>query len=333
MAELTNEFAFSWSRHRMFYRCPRKLYWQYYGSWRGWEDDAPDQAVLAYRLKNMKNLAMLVGETFHEELGEILRRRSERPAGVPVGQLRDDMERRLLKRLRESRNQDWRRHGNPKSYAILFEDYYQSGVSEQMQADAIATLRNCAEGLAGSGFGRRVFAVPKQRLRFIDPKDFAERRVSLNGLVLYASPDLVVEDEQGGLHIIDWKTGKLFKPDLAQLAIYGLFVQEKFGHPMERMTAHLVYVTAAGHETVANIAEGMEEARREIATYVADVSSRLTDAAANEAADMARFPMTENRLLCRSCNFRQLCNRVDEPAAAPDEESVLIPASPQAAAS
>ncbi|MBC5804781.1 MAG: hypothetical protein DLM53_08395 [Candidatus Eremiobacter antarcticus] len=326
MPDLTNEFAFSWSRHRVFYRCPRQLYWQYYGSWNGWREDAPDQAALAYRLKQMKNLAMLVGETFHEELSEILRRRSERAAGVPAGQLADDMERRLLKRLRESRNADWQRHADVKRYAILFEDYYQSGVSEQMQAEAIAALRTCATGLAHSGFGRRVFAVPKERLRFIDPKDVADGRVSLNGLVLYASPDLVVEDERGGLHIIDWKTGKPFKPDLAQLAIYGLFVQEKFGQPLERMTAHLVYVTAGGHETIANIAEGMEEARREIATYVADVSSRLTDAVANEAGDIARFPMTENRVLCRSCNFRQLCDRIEEPAIPQEDERALAPA-------
>ena len=79
MAELTNEFAFSWSRHKIFYECPRKLYWQYYGSWGGWEDEAPASARLAYRLKNIKNLTMLVGETFHEELAEILRRRGHQP--------------------------------------------------------------------------------------------------------------------------------------------------------------------------------------------------------------------------------------------------------------
>ncbi|MDQ6779924.1 MAG: hypothetical protein M3Z37_02050 [Candidatus Eremiobacteraeota bacterium] len=50
MAELVNEFAFSWSRHRVFYQCPRKLYWQYYGSWNGWRDDAAHDCARAYRL-------------------------------------------------------------------------------------------------------------------------------------------------------------------------------------------------------------------------------------------------------------------------------------------
>lgn len=319
MADLSNEFAFSWSRHRIFYQCPRKLYWQYYGSWNGWRDDASHESARAYRLKNLKNLSMLVGETFHEELAEILRRRADRASAVPSKQLKDDMERRLLKRLRESRNADWAREGDVKNYAILFEDYYGKGINEQQQADALAWLHSCVDGLAASPFGRRTFAVSTERFRFIDPRSIADKRINLDGLVLYASPDLIVEDNEGGYHIIDWKTGKTFKTNLAQLAIYGLFVKEKFGQPLERMTAHLIYVAAQRDETISNIAEGVEEAKREIATYVEDVRGRLTDIAANAAGDIERFPMTEHRVLCRTCNFRELCDRVDEPAAAPDD--------------
>lgn len=319
MAELSNEFAFSWSRHRMFYSCPRKLYWQYYGSWNGWREDASRDAALAYRLKNLKNLSMLVGETFHEELAEILRRRSLQASRVPTVQLKADMERRLLKRLRESRNADWERYGDPKHYTILFEDYYQSGISDQMQAHAIETLRGCVDGLAAEPFGRRVFSMPKERLRFIDPRGFADQRVTVDGLALFASPDLVVEDKDGGLHILDWKTGKPYKPDMAQLAIYGIFVKEKFGMPLERMTAHLIYVNARERQSH-DVVEGVEEAKRAIATYVEDVRGRLTDPAANIAGDIERFPMTEKRILCRTCNFRELCDRLDEAAQTPQDE-------------
>ena len=183
MADITNEFAFSWSRHKMFYQCARKLYWQHYGFWRGWEDDAPDSARLAYRLKKIQNMTMLVGDTFHAELAEILRRREPAPRKVPVDQLKADMERRLLKRLRESRNADWERYGDPKNYTILFEDYYQSGVSEQVEAEAKETLHRCVDGLAADPFGRRVFSVDKKRLIYIDPKNVADKRVTWNGLV------------------------------------------------------------------------------------------------------------------------------------------------------
>ena len=320
MAELRNDFAFSWSRYNMFYQCARKLYWAYYGSWGGWDAEAPKTAQLAYRLKKLQNLTALVGDTFHAELAEILRRREPSPRVVPVGQLKADMERRLLKRLRESRNADWERYGDPKRYTIMFEDYYQSGVSEPMEKDAIATLGTCVDGLAADPFGRRVFAVDKQRLRAIDPKNIADKRVTWHGFTVYASPDLIVEGDDAWLHIVDWKTGKPYKPNLAQLAMYGIFVSEKFGVPLERLTAHLVYV-AYGVREKHDVVEGVEEAKRSIATYVADVRERLTDADANEALDIERFPMTEQRWVCRSCNFRELCGRLDEPAVSNEAEA------------
>jgi CRISPR/Cas system-associated exonuclease Cas4 (RecB family) len=331
MADLTNEFAFSWSRHDTFYQCPRKLYWRYYGSWGGWDSSAPESARLAYRLNQIRSLAMLVGDTFHAELAEILRRRGQQPQGVPVDQLKSDMERRLLKRLRESRNADWERYGDPKNYTILFEDYYQSGVSSSLEDQAKATLRACVDGLAADSFGRRVFAVDKRRLRLIDPKAIPEMRVTWNGMLLYGSPDLVVEDASGGMHIVDWKTGKPRKPNLAQLAIYGIFVSERFGVSTERLTAHLIYV-AAGTREKHDVVEGVEEAKREIDTYVADVRERLTDVANNVAGDIEQFPMTELRWRCRSCNFRELCGRLEEPALSePDgDESADLSVQPKA---
>ena len=319
VAELQNEFAFSWSRHEAFYQCPRRLYWHYYGSWSGWEPEAPANAQLAYRLKQIQSVAMLVGDTFHAELAEILRRRGPKPQGVPVDQLKADMERRLLKRLRESRNADWERYGDPKHFTILFEDYYQSGVSAQVEEQAKRTLHSCVDGLAADPFGRRVFAVEKERLRLIDPKNIGDTRVTWNGMLLYGSPDLVVEDEQGGLHIVDWKTGKPRKPNLAQLAIYGIFVSERFGVPTDRLTAHLIYVMAGSREKH-DVVEGVEEAKRAITTYVTDVKGRLTDVDNNVAGDIEQFPMTESRWRCRSCNFRELCGRLDEPALASDDD-------------
>jgi PD-(D/E)XK nuclease superfamily len=312
VAELQNEFAWSWSRHQAFYECPRRLYWQHYGSWNGWQPDAPADAARAYRLKQIKTVAMLVGETFHEELSEVLRRRPAAPGDVPVAHLQKTMERRLLRRMRESRDRDWERFGEPKKYAILFEDYYGEGATDEMREAALSDVRACAEGLGASPFGRRIFKTDPRRLKFIDPHEFGRKRARIDGLTIFASPDLIVADPDGDLHIVDWKTGKRkSKANMAQLAVYGLFVAEQFGAPIERMSAHLIYVRAGGYETYPRLSDGVEEARRNIATYVADVKSRLTDVDKNEAGDIAQFPMTTNLLLCRTCNFRELCGRME----------------------
>jgi hypothetical protein len=310
MAELANQFAWSWKRHQTFYECPRKLYWMQYGSWGGWESDATRETALAYRLSKIKNLAMLVGEAFHEELAGALHQRPPAPGPVPAKELADKMERRLLRRVGESRNRDWKRHG-PKEAAILFEDYYGDGITGAMSEAAVADLRACAQGLAGSPFGRRVFSMDPDHLKFVDPKgQFGRKRLEMDGLVVWASPDLIASDNKGDLHIIDWKTGKQqAKANLAQVAAYGLFVAQQFETPIERITAHLVYVRANSHQTYERLSDGVAEAKRFIAMYVADVKSRLTNVERNEARDMTRFPMTTNLATCARCNFKELCGR------------------------
>jgi CRISPR/Cas system-associated exonuclease Cas4 (RecB family) len=320
VAEITNEFAWSWSRHQMLYQCARKIYWQYYGSWGGWDAAAPKDAALAYRLKQLKSVAMLVGDLFHEVLGERLRMRSDAPAPVPVAQIREEVERRLLKRLRESRHRDWERFAQPKKYAMLFEDYYGPGVNEGMSDAALQQIAACAQGLAASPYGRRSFEVPKRRLRIIDPVSFDDKKMTVDGVAVYAAPDLVAEDKHGTLHIIDWKTGRPGKANIAQLAVYGLYVSEKLGAPIDRITAHLVYLRGGAVELHGNLREGVAEARRMISTYTMDVRARLADVASNTAGDIGQFPMTEDRSLCRRCNFREICGRLEQPPAAPADE-------------
>lgn len=321
MKDLTNDFAWSWSRNKSFYECPRQLYWRHYGSWNGWLEDAPRDAQLAYRLKQIKSLGMLVGDVFHEVVSEVLALREPGPKPVPIQQLHTDMERRLLKRIRESRNRDWERYGQPKRYTILFEDYYHGGVTPAEATAARADLHACVDGFAQGVYGRRAFAAPRDRIIVIDPKNFDERRFMFGGVLVYASPDLVAMDEAGNAQIIDWKTG--LRPDkaqLAQLAVYGLYVSERFGLPLHRMTTHLVYVRTGDVEKHADLAAGADEVRRMIDTYVGDVRGRLTDPAANVAGDIELFPMTEDRRSCRRCNFRELCGRMEGPSEPPQDD-------------
>ena len=319
-SELRNEFAWSWSRHEMFYACARKIYWQYYGSWGGWEPDASKDAALAYRLKRMGTVSMLVGGALHEVVSERLRDRPDAPSDVPLQQIQDEMERRVLKRLRESRSRDWERFNDPKHYTLLFEDYYGPGVDDRGREQALALVRESAQGFAASVYARRAFRVRKPQLRIIDPSTFDAMKFVIDDVVVFASPDLVVEDEAGVLHIVDWKTGQSIKANHAQLAMYGLYVAEKLGTPIDRVVAHLVYVRTGETQKYANLRESVDEARRRLSTYTMDVRSRLTDVENNVAGDMSLFPMTENRMLCRRCKFQEICGRVHAAPEPPDDD-------------
>ena len=55
MGILKNEFTWSASRARTFDYCPRQYWWNYYGSWGGWDRDCTREAREAYMLKNLAN--------------------------------------------------------------------------------------------------------------------------------------------------------------------------------------------------------------------------------------------------------------------------------------
>ncbi|MHC4956369.1 MAG: PD-(D/E)XK nuclease family protein, partial [Planctomycetota bacterium] len=72
MARLENTFSWSFSRSRTFQDCPRKYWYHYYGSWGGWERDAPEQARELYRLKNVTGLHLIAGDVVHRAIERAL---------------------------------------------------------------------------------------------------------------------------------------------------------------------------------------------------------------------------------------------------------------------
>lgn len=323
MADIRNEFAWSWSRDDIFHNCPRKLYWEYYGYWGGWSQDAPPTAALAYRLKKIRSVAMLVGDAIHRAISKHLRFGPSASGAVPLRDIRMDADNTLFYGLQESRDRDWERYGDPKRFTNLFEDYYVAGgVTEADRADAFSQIRDCVEGLAAMPIARRAFAVEKARRRIVDPPKMEDKKFDVDGITVFAAPDLVIEDERGGLHIIDWKTGAPQEASPAQLAVYGLYVADKLSVPIERVSAHLIYLSERQVRHIDDLASGVSEVRRRISTFTADVRERLTDVENNVAADIDKFPMTEKLALCRRCKFQQICERRQaDPIAPSDDEA------------
>ena len=55
MAQLTNDFTWSKSRHEKFEECLRAYYYQYYGSWGGWEAAHGSEIRELYVLKKLSS--------------------------------------------------------------------------------------------------------------------------------------------------------------------------------------------------------------------------------------------------------------------------------------
>jgi len=65
MTEFRNEFSWSKSRDEIFRTCPRQYYFNYYGYWGGWEQNAPERTRQIYILKNLQNRYSWKGDRVH----------------------------------------------------------------------------------------------------------------------------------------------------------------------------------------------------------------------------------------------------------------------------
>ncbi|MCF7875796.1 PD-(D/E)XK nuclease family protein, partial [Candidatus Bipolaricaulota bacterium] len=71
--DFKNTFSWSNSRLQAFQRCKRKYYFQYYGFWGGWEEDASERVQTIYLLKKLKNRHMWKGTIIHEAIAFLLK--------------------------------------------------------------------------------------------------------------------------------------------------------------------------------------------------------------------------------------------------------------------
>src|SRR4051794_9618888 len=70
--KITNDFSWSKSRHEKFSECLRAYYFQYYGSWGGWEQDAPKGVRNLYILKKLNNRYTWAGSVVHDAVKRAL---------------------------------------------------------------------------------------------------------------------------------------------------------------------------------------------------------------------------------------------------------------------
>ena len=302
MADLRNEIAWSWSRHKTLRECPRKYYWQYYGSWGGWSEEADSNARAAYRLKRLTSFDQLVGNAVHKALARALAHRPSDPCELPAAAIAQDAERIFERGCEEYQ---------------LADDYYGvPGIPERRTA-AESKLAAAVAGVRSSPLARGLFTRPKDRLRWVDYDflHFDEKKVLVGDeYVLFGSPDVAVADAEGGIHIIEWKTGRRDESHHLQLAAYALFLHLKLAIELRRLSGHVVYLQATGaaqREDAAGLGAQVPAILDMVTELYADVRARLTDVDRNAAGEPGRFPLTEDARLCGRCNFRELCGRAD----------------------
>src|SRR5919198_798679 len=282
MAELTNDFSWSKSRHEKFGECLRAYYFQYYGSWGGWEAAPGSRVRELYVLKKLSSRWQWAGSIVHDALKEMLQRARARGEFRPL----DD----LLRRTRERARAQWAR-SREKSYwreasqiaGLVEHEYAEPVANEEWKRIWDEVIEGSLRAFYASDTFAAIQRTPRERWLTVDELD----SWSFEGTKVWVAVDFAFTAPDGTIHILDWKTGREREVDHTQVGIYALYAREKWGAAPEGVVGGLVYLSTPGGDRVsvsadpAALAACQDDMRRSIAA----MRERLADAARNMARE------------------------------------------------
>lgn len=303
MGELQNQFSWSRSRDNAFQDCRRRYWIHYYGSWGGWERDAPTSVRQAYLLKQVASRHQWVGQEVHERVRMCLKmlKAGQTPElETQMNSLVDTMRRRF----KESRKGEWVH--NPKRILRLFEHEYAFTIRDEKWVELREHAKDCLRGFFESPYFELAKSLPTDRWLAVDDLD----QFDLDGTPVWVALDFAFRREDGGCTIVDWKTGRSDDPSdhILQMHIYAMHAHQKWDVPLDQI--HIVaYSLARKHGDELRVdPDGVAKSRATILESIVAMTGALVDgnAGRNEARE-DDFPMTENRQNCKWCQFRGIC--------------------------
>lgn len=296
------EWSWSFSRQQTFASCPRRYYYNYYRSHNGWEYQAPAEAALAYRLKKLTNLYLVLGDAVHRSAEQMVERIKEgRP--LPTSETLEEEIRRMLRQVWiSSRDNQALFLQKPNRVAMLHEFYYGLEIRDDVIAKLNERASVSAKALAASPIWG-VLAGPETEIISYEQFD----TFLIKETPVYAVPDLLFKTGAGQWVIVDWKTGEEMDDNREQMALYALYVQRKHGVPAKSILGRLDYLNLGAVREITFTAEDLQEVEAYALESMAKMRSYLKDPKPNIAKAKEDFPLTNSRNQCLWCNFYELC--------------------------
>ena len=300
MADLQNELTWSASRHGCFSSCRRRYYYNYYGSWGGWSYKATPECRELYMLKKMGTRHMWMGKVVHAAVQAALDARHHEQRVVDCATLKERVLQTMRQEFRNSREGAYR--SDPKKYPGLLEHEYGEDVPDSEWKKLAEDAQLCVENLHAMPLWQELMSLDTSAwLEWEAMNGFAHR-----GLKVWAVLDFA-RRKGDAIEIYDWKTGKPREEaaDL-QMGVYSMYAHGKWQVPLEKISAHLVYVQAGKIVTHRPDAAWVERARMQMDESITAMKALLRTPTQVAIEDC---PLTESIAECRQCAFRRLCGR------------------------
>lgn len=296
------QWSWSHSRQQLFASCPRRYYYNYYASHNGWEFNAPSEAALTYRLKKLSNLYLVLGDAVHKVAAQMVENVSKGRSLWDADTVEEEIRRNLRRVWKSSRDDLDQFIRRPNRVDMLHEFYYQMGVSETVVARINKRTTQTAKALVASPVWD-LLAQPNVELISYEQFD----TFLIDDTPVYAVPDLLYKNPQGEWIIVDWKTGEEVDDNRDQVALYALFVHEKYGVQIDQIRARLEYLNLDQTTEMQFTGEDLEEVKATARGSIAEMQKLLSDPVQNIPKGKEHFVLTDSRDRCPWCNFYELC--------------------------
>ena len=306
MAELVNQFSWSFTRAQMFDACRRRYWFRYYAHWNGWRRDAPELAQRAYLFSKMQSLKMMAGSAVHETIADVLRAlRHGREPRSPFEQVRQ----RMNDAWRASREQQWKKVG-PKHAPPIYEHHYELAVTPA-DTDALRELAlRCVRAFLEGDLYREIVKAGPMSFRAIEERECS----SFGDVPCFIAPDFAF-DRGEETWIIDWKTGGERDDHELQLLAYAEHARRKWKLEPTRLRAFDAMLATGRMVEVPITAERLAAATDRVRVSAEAMLVALADRDRN-VARREDFRPTTDAAECRRCFFREICD--EQPADATD---------------
>ncbi|NIK29431.1 CRISPR/Cas system-associated exonuclease Cas4 (RecB family) [Thalassobacillus devorans] len=301
------ELSWSISRHKTLMECPRKYGYDYYVSHNGWLRDADSLARHTYRLKKLTNLEMLFGSIVHDTIYQVIQH-FLKTRQIPS-------EQKLVDRIRQQLNQGFidstRRehlwHDKPKHYTMLHEIYYSQ--QDKLPPNKTAKIQSRLGTAMNNFLKSQTFQdiQTPENIRFVASEDF--RYMMIGDVKIYIVMDLVYRDiNQDKWVIVDWKTGKASAEDRNQLALYALYLKQRYQiDSLDKIVIRNEYLLEGYHKEHALNATDLINVQNLFGMSIQEMSHYLADVEKNEPLSIDQFPKYQEDHKCARCNYQELC--------------------------
>jgi CRISPR/Cas system-associated exonuclease Cas4 (RecB family) len=302
MSTFKNDFSWSISRDRIFQICPRQYYFNYYAYRSGWERDAPERTRQIYILKNLKNRFMWAGEKVHDCIKHTLTNLRRSISVLDVEQIISITLNQMREEFRSSREKRYLTHTKT---CALFEHEYDVSILDADWKKTADNMELCLRNFYSSETFDMLKVLPRQM--WLEVEDFSS--FNLNNTKIWAVLDCSFRTEDGGVTIIDWKTGRSISEDVSmQLSCYAMYAMDKWGIDPENVK--LIEYNLLSNQSVEFTvgASEIENTKAYIAGSIADMQSLLTDVANNVPKEEKAFQKVGDERIRTNCNFRKVCD-------------------------